>query len=166
MRVRGVRAVAQELEVRLLQNSGHSDDEIARRALDTIKWNVDVPSDWIKLVVDKGCVTLTGEVDWQFQREAAAASIRQLTGVKDILNHIVLRQRPKADDLRERIEAALRRSAEVEAHAIRVLVDGDRVVLEGRVRSPLERQVLEGAVWAAPGVRSIDDRVEIGELPG
>ena len=163
MRVRGVRAVAQELEVRPTTAFSMPDDEIARRALEMIKWNVDVPGGWIKLIVDNGYITLSGEVDWQFQRQAAEDCIRQLGGLKGTFNHITLRRRPQVDDLERRIEAALRRSAEIEAHAIRVAVYDDHVMLEGRVRTPYERKVLERAIWAAPGVRSVDDRVEIGE---
>jgi osmotically-inducible protein OsmY len=163
MRVRGVRAVAQELEVRPPASCSVADDEIARRGVEVIEWNVDMPGGWIKLIVDKGYVTLSGQVDWQFQRQAAEDCIRRLGGVKGILNHIALRHRPQVDDVKDRIEAALKRNAEIEAHAIRVSVFNDHVMLEGSVRSAHERKLLEHAVWGAPGVRSVDDRVKIGE---
>jgi osmotically-inducible protein OsmY len=163
MRVRGVRAVAQELEVRPPRGTSTSDSEIAARALELINWNVDIPAGWVKLIVEKGYVTLTGQVDWQFQRQAAERCVHQLDGVKGIVNHIALRLRPQIDDVTERIQAALKRSAEIEAHAIRVSVFNDHVMLEGRVRTPHERKLLEHAVWGAPGVRSLDNRVEVGE---
>lgn len=164
MRVRGVRAVAQEIEVRPPERPSASDDDIARRALEVVTCDLDLPGGWIKVVVDAGHVTLTGEVDWHFQREAAEEAIRRIGGVTGTTNHILLRRKPKADDLQQRIEAALTRSAEIEARAVRVTVFNDHVVLDGRVRSPSARKVLERAVWAAPGVRSVDDRVEIGEV--
>lgn len=163
MRVRGVRAVAQQIEVRPPKVFANSDDEIARHAVDSIRWDVSVPSEWITPVVDKGRVTLKGEVDWQYQRVQAEACVRRLAGVTDVYNHITLRTRPAAENLKERIEAALQRSAAIEARSIRVHVDDNRVTLEGHVHSQAERSALEQAVWAAPGIRWIDDRVSIGE---
>jgi osmotically-inducible protein OsmY len=167
LRVRGVQAVAQEIEVRLPKGPkdfSTSDDEIAKRALDAMQWDVRVPNEWIKPVVENGLVTLKGEVDWQYQRTAAEECIRHIAGVTDVFDHITLRSRPVADDLQDRIEAALRRNAAIEAGSIRVTVLNDHVVLEGWVRSKAEHSAMEQAVWAAPGVRSIDDRVKIGEL--
>lgn len=163
MRVRGVRAVAQQIEVRPPKRFSNSDDEIARHAADSIKWDVRVPNEWIKPVVDKGSVTLKGEVDWQYQRAAAEACVRRLPGITNVYNHITLRVRPAAEDLKQRIEAALQRNAAIEAHSIRISVEDHRVTLEGHVHSYNERSALEQAVWAAPGVTWIDDRVRIDE---
>jgi osmotically-inducible protein OsmY len=163
LRVRGVRAVAEEIEVRLPKSCSTSDDEVAKRALDAIRWDVRVPKDWIKLVVEHGRVTLQGEVDWQYQRAAAEECVRHFVGVTQVYNHITLRSRPVAEDLQDRIEAALQRNAAIEARSIRVSVDNDRVVLEGWVHSKAEHSAIEQAVWAAPGVQSIDDRMKIGE---
>jgi osmotically-inducible protein OsmY len=163
MRVRGVTAVAQQIEVRPPKRFSNSDDEIARHAADCIKWDARIPSGWITPIVDKGCVTLKGEVDWQYQRAAAESKVRHLAGVIDVYNHVTLRFRPVAEDLKQRIEAALQRNAAIEARSIRVSVDDHRIIIEGHVHSQAERSALEQAVWAAPGVTSIDDRVRIDE---
>jgi osmotically-inducible protein OsmY len=166
LRVRGVRAVAEEIEVRLPKGPrtfSTSDDEIARRALDVISWDVRLPNDWIRPVVENGRVTLKGEVDWQYQRAAAEECVRHIAGVIDVYNHVTLRDRPVAEDLQNRIEAALQRNAAIEAQSIRVAVENDHVVLEGWVHSKAEHSAMEQAAWSAPGVKSIDDRVRIGE---
>ena len=135
LRVRGVRGVADEIEVRLPKSWSTSDDEIATRALDAIRWDVRIPNEWIRPVVEGGLVTLKGEVDWQYQRAAAEECVRHITGVTDVYNHITLRARPVADDLQDRIEAALQRNAAVEARSLRVTVENDHVVLKGCVHS-------------------------------
>jgi osmotically-inducible protein OsmY len=160
-RVKGVRAVAQEVEIRLPQHKKAADDEIAKRIVDVWAWNVDVPQDRIRAKVQGGFVTLTGDVDWRFQRDAAEDSVRRLGGVMGVSNQIALKARVAAGDVRRRIEDALRRNAEAEASNIRVVVADGKVTLEGRVKALHERSVIESAAWAAPGVREVDDRVQV-----
>lgn len=161
-RVRGVRAVAEEIEVRYPNDKKLADDEIAQRALAIIGWDATVPDERIKVKVEKGWVTLSGEVQWQYQRSAAEQAVRKLSGVRGVTNLISVRAPLDVGDIRSHIEGALKRSAEVEAHAIRVGVEGGKVTLEGRVNTWHERNVVERAAWAVPGVSAVEDRLSIG----
>jgi osmotically-inducible protein OsmY len=161
-RVRGVRAIAQEIEVRYPSDPKTSDDEIAKRALNALRWDVTVPAEKIRLTVNKGLVTLTGEVRGFYERRAAENAIRNLTGVTGIINNITIKPRVQASDVKQKIEAALKRHAEVEAQAIRVSVLNDKVTLDGKVDNWDERQAVENAAWSAPGVRLVEDRLVIG----
>ncbi|WP_367253439.1 BON domain-containing protein [Pseudomonas sp. stari2] len=158
-RVKGVRALAEEIEVRLERNAGTADDTIASRALKIIHWSSDVPEGDIKVIVQGGRITLEGEVDWQYQKETVERSVRKLTGVTAVNNRLTLRPRLDVFDIQQRIEAALKRNAEVEAKDIRVKVEGDVVTLEGRVHLWRERQIAERAAWSMPGVSRVDDHL-------
>lgn len=160
-RVAGVRAVAENIEVRLAGSSVVHDDEIAKRALQSLTWTVTVPLDSVKVKVEAGWVTLTGELDWQFQSNAAAAAVRTLQGVKGVSNQITLKLHPAPSDVKDRIEGALRRSAEVEAKGIRVDVANGTVTLAGNVRSWSEREKAADAAWMTPGVKSVVDHLQI-----
>ncbi len=161
-RVRGVKAIAQEIEVRLPGDKKVNDDEIADRAVAILSWSTVVPRETVKVKVAKGWVTLTGRLHWNFQRMAAEAAIRKLSGVIGVSNQIELTQTANAGDMRRRITDALKRHAEVEAERIRIDVrDDGRVTIEGDVDDWEERQAVERAVWAAPGVKSVDDRMRI-----
>jgi len=161
-RVRGVRAIAEELEVRPVHTRPHADDEIAKRALNMLNWDVMVPAEDIQVKLQQGWLTLSGAVDWQYQRTAAEDDVRKLSGVLGVTNLVTIKPRAQGDDLKERIEDALKRNAAIEAHNIKVDVTNGNVTLEGRVHGWHEREVLETAVWAAPGVKSVDDRVTVG----
>jgi osmotically-inducible protein OsmY len=161
-RVRGVRAIAQEIEVRYPSDPKTSDDEIAKRALDALRWDVTVPDEKIKLTVHKGLVTLTGEVSWQYERSAAERAVLRLFGVTGVANSITIKPRVQAADVKRKIEEALKRYAEVEAQAIRVSVLNDKVTLDGKVDNWDERQAVENAAWSAPGVRFVEDHLAIG----
>jgi osmotically-inducible protein OsmY len=141
-RVKGVNAIAEEIEVRLPSDAKRSDDEIAARALDILKWQVGVPADRIRVKVEKGTVTLTGEVDWQFQKTDAEHVVHKLTGVASVVNQIRVASPVRASEVKEKIQKALERSADVEASRIAVLTDGGRVVLSGKVRAWYERDIL------------------------
>ncbi|MDI2143638.1 MULTISPECIES: BON domain-containing protein [unclassified Pseudomonas] len=158
-RVKGVRALAEEIEVRLERNAGTADDTIASRALKIIHWSSDVPEGDIKVIVQGGRITLEGEVDWQYQKETVERSVHKLTGVTAVNNRLTLRPRLDVFDIQQRIEAALKRNAEVEAKDIRVKVEGDVVTLEGRVHLWRERQIAERAAWSMPGVSRVDDHL-------
>lgn len=160
-RVKGVRAIAQEIEVRWPSDRKTSDDEIAQRALKIIEWDATVPDGKVQLTVQKGWVTLTGEVPWYFQSRAAETAVRKLSGVTGITNAITIKPTVQAGDIKHRIEDALKRNAEVEANQIRVLVSGGRVTLEGKVKAWHERALAERAAWAAPGVNMVEDHLAV-----
>ncbi|WP_145106040.1 BON domain-containing protein [Cereibacter sediminicola] len=159
--IKGVRGIAQDIEVRPVGANVTADDEIARRVLDVLKWNASVPTDAVKVKVAKGWVTLSGAVEWNFQREAAEHSIRGIAGVVGISNAIVIATKLSPADLRLRIERALKRRAELEMSDIRVEVSGGTVTLDGKVHSIGERRAAEQAVWAAPGVVDVRDRLSV-----
>ena len=162
-RVKGVKAIAQEIKVRIPGDKQRDDDEIAQRAVDILAWNSLIPRDAIHVRVQNGFVTLSGQLDWNFQRKAAEADIRKLTGVAGVINEITLKPAIQAVDVKQRITDALKRHAEIEARNIKVDVrDGDTVSLEGEVDNWDERQAVVNAAWSAPGVRSVDDRLRIG----
>jgi osmotically-inducible protein OsmY len=160
-RVAGVKAVANELEIRLPFSSERTDEDIARAAVNRLEWTITVPKDRIKVKVSKGWVTLEGEVDWQFQKNAAAEAVRNLVGIKGVINHIVVKERPSTAEVKAKIEEALKRSAEVDASHITVETEGDKVILKGTVRSWFEREEAERAAWRAPGVRKVDNRIVV-----
>jgi osmotically-inducible protein OsmY len=160
-RVKGVRAIAQEIEVRLPSDRKTSDDEIAQRALKIIEWDTTIPNGKVQLKVQEGWVTLAGEVQWYFQSSAAEAAVRKLSGVTGITNNITIKPAAHAGDIKHRIENALKRNAELEANQIRVLVSGHRVTLEGKVGAWHERVLAERAAWAAPGVAIVEDRLAV-----
>ncbi|HVV92985.1 MAG TPA: BON domain-containing protein [Hyphomicrobiales bacterium] len=161
-RVRGVRGIAQEIEVRSPYAKTNADDEIAKRAVDVIGWDTLLPKNAIQVKVEGGWLTLSGTVEWQYQRTAAEENVRKLSGVLGVTNLIAIKPRPQVPDIKKRIEDALKRNAEIEAGGIRINVAGDKVTLEGKVRAWHEREMLETAVWAAPGVGQVIDRVTVG----
>ncbi|MCZ7866206.1 BON domain-containing protein [Agrobacterium salinitolerans] len=160
-RVKGVKGIAEEIEVRPFRANLTADDEIAKRAVSTLKWNTVVPDDAVNVQVEKGWISLRGAVEWQYQKEAAADAVRTLTGVLGVTNWIEVKPRVSVADVKKRIEDALKRNAEVEAQKIRINVADGEVVLEGKVDAWSERQAAERAAWAAPGVRSVVDHLRI-----
>lgn len=159
--IRGVKAIAQEIEVRPFGANLTADDEIARRALDVLRWNTTIPVGAVKVKVQAGWLTLTGSLEWNYQREAAARAVRELAGVKGVSNTITIAAKASPSDIRDRIEKALKRQAELDMQNIRVSVLDGAVTLEGRVHSLNERRVAEQAVWAAPGIREVRDRLSV-----
>jgi osmotically-inducible protein OsmY len=160
-RVRGVRAIAEGIEVRLPDAHKASDDEIAQRVLSVLSWHAAVPQA-ITAKVEHGWVQLTGSVDWQFERQAAEAAVRRLSGIVGVCNDIQIKTRPHAPDVKRKIEDALRRSIDAELTGIHVaVVDGGSVTLEGRVHTHYQRTLAERAAWSVPGVQLVDDRLMV-----
>ena len=154
-RVAGVRAVALELDVKVASPHRRSDTEIAAAAEHALQWNTTIPAKAIRLTVEHGVVSLEGEVEWDFQRRAAASAIRPLMGVVELRNDLRLRARPQRADLAQRIEDALGRQALREARQIHVAVDATRVKLTGLVNSAHDREAVERTAWQAPGVTEV-----------
>jgi len=164
LRVYGVRAVANDLTVHLVSGTERTDTEIAQAAVSALRWNTVVPADRISVAVANGWVSLTGTVDHYYQSAAAERSLRDLAGVKGVSNGIRLQAPTRAvsiADVAAKIEAAFRRSAEVDARRIHVTASDGKIVLIGNVHSWAERQEAERAAWAAPGVTQVDDRLMV-----
>jgi osmotically-inducible protein OsmY len=158
-RVHGVKAIAEEIEIRFAFDPKTSDAEIAQRILDIFKWDVTIPDDKLKVKVEHGWVTLSGEVEWHYQKEGARKAAGKISGVKGVTDMITVEPRASAYDVRERIMAAFKRSSTIDANSIDVAVDGSTVKLSGRVHGWNERKTAENAAWAAPGVTRVEDNI-------
>ena len=160
-RIRGVRAVANDLDVRLPSSSIRTDPDIARAVADALDWNVSVPKGRIKPKVEKGWVTLEGDVDWYFQKEATERAVRAITGVKGVTSLITVKAQPTPTDVKNKIKQALERGAEVDADRITVEVDGNKAILRGTVRSFAERRDAERAALNAPGITEVENKIVV-----
>ena len=160
-RVSGANAIAEELKVRYASDAKTADHEIAKRILDMFAWNSLIPEDRIQVKVEHGWVTLTGEAKWHYQSKEAARVTSQISGVTGVSNSVKITNQVHAGDVRKRIEDAFERQADLDANAVTISVDGNRVTLGGHVSAWYERQVAERAAWAAPGVTQVIDRIAV-----
>ena len=160
-RVLGVKALATEMDVKLPGSSHRNDADIARSAENALQWTTYVPNDEIKVMVENGWVTLSGEVDWGYKKQAAAAAMRNLLGVKGVSDQIAIKPKASVSAVKSDIEAALKRCARNEAEAISVDVDGGKVTLSGSVHSWSERESAANSAWRAPGVCKVVDNITV-----
>lgn len=159
-RVKGVRAIAEEIEVRLPGSVRRGDDEIAAAALERLFWDVSVPKDAVKVRVQDGYVTLTGELDWHFQHEEVARIIRSLAGVTGIANQITLKQRPNSSKIQDDIGHALHRSWLSNDH-VKVMANDGEVHLTGTVDSWQDRRMAGTTAWRASGTTSVVNDIRV-----
>lgn len=160
-RVFGVRAVANELDVKLPFTSTHTDEDIAIACIDALKANTAVPDERIKVVVNDGWVAIEGTVEWQYQKEAAEQAIRNLSGITGITDAIKLKPTASAADIKRQIEAAFKRSAAVDAQRVTVETRDGKVILQGKVRSWAEMDEAERVAWSAPGVSAVISEITV-----
>ncbi|NML10324.1 BON domain-containing protein [Sphingobium sp. AR-3-1] len=160
-RVAGVKALAEEIKVRFASDPKTADHEIAKRILDMFSWNVSIPDDKIAVKVEHGWVTLSGTVDWYYQSDEARKVAGKVNGVIGVSNLIELHTLPTSGDVKDRIVAAIKRNADLDAASVTVFTDGGKVTLGGKVRAWNERQIAERAAWAAPGVTKVEDNIVV-----
>lgn len=158
-RVKGVRAIAEDITVRYPFDAKTSDAEIAKRVADLLQWDPLVPDDKINVTVENGVVRLRGDVEWNYQKELAFKDASKIGGVVRIDNWIQVSPSVNTADVRERIEQAFERQADLETEKIHVRAEGQKVILEGKVSSWSKRNIAERAAWAAPGVTQIEDKL-------
>ena len=160
-RVAGVKALAVEIDVKLSGSTKHTDADIARTAENVLLWTTYLPKDSVKIMVEDGWVTLSGQVQWGFQRATATAAVRYLMGVKGVSDQITIKPGVTASAVKSDIEAALKRRATNEANGIKVAVNGSEVTLTGKVPTWAERDAAGSAAWGTSGVSNVIDNIAI-----
>jgi osmotically-inducible protein OsmY len=163
-RVPGVKAVVNEIEVRLPGSAERTDHDLAKAVLNALRWDAAIPTGKVDVTVSQGWVTLKGEVEYAFQKRDAERAVQHLAGVKGVTNLIVVKPPVSPTDLKQQIERALIRNAETDARRITVEVEGSKVILRGTVRSYAEKQAAEDTAWAAPGVTEVDNHIMVSPM--
>jgi osmotically-inducible protein OsmY len=161
LRVFGVRSVANEIEVKLPDDNERTDEDIALAVTNALQWNTSVPKDSIQAVVENGWVTLKGEVEWLYQKTSAETAVRYLLGVKGVINEVTIKPRVMPSEVKEKIEAAFKRNAALDAQGIQVETHEGKVTLRGKVHSWAEHDQAWQAAWSAPGVTEVKDKLTI-----
>ena len=160
-KVAGVKALAVELDVTLPGSSNRSDGDIARTAENVLEWTTNWPKDHVKVMIENGWITLSGEVDYEYQRQLASSSVRHLMGVKGVSNQVTIKSKLTSNSVKNDIEAALKRRALTDAQEIMVTVNGGKVTLTGVVHSWSERDMVSDSVWNTPGVTDVSDNISV-----
>ena len=160
-RVSGVHGVANELVVELPSRLERDDTDIAQAAVRALEWRSDVPEDRVRATASKGWLTLDGEVEWQFQKDAAYKAVRHLSGVKGVNNLIQIKPRASATEVKQKIQQAFKRSAGIDAQHVQVQTEGSKVILTGTTTSWSEYEDAEWAAWSAPGVSEVENRLKV-----
>jgi osmotically-inducible protein OsmY len=163
-RVPGVKAVANDIEVRLPGFAERTDTDLASAVLNALRWDAAIPTGKVDVTVSQGWVTLKGEVEYAFQKRDAERAVRRLSGVKGVSNLITVKPQVFPSDLKQQIERALVRNAETDARNITIEVEGSKVILRGTVRSYAEKQAAEDTAWSAPGVTEVENRIVISPM--
>jgi osmotically-inducible protein OsmY len=164
-RVKGVRAIVNDLAVKLPGGAERSDADIAHAALDAMRWDIEIPHDRITVKVTDGWVTLEGEVQWYFQKDSAERAVGHLAGVKGVSNLLLVSPTPAPSNIKQRIKETFKRQAELDADHITVEAAEHKVVLKGNVESLAEKRAAERAAWNSPGVTRVDNQLRVGPAP-
>ncbi|TLP81742.1 BON domain-containing protein [Maribacter sp. ACAM166] len=160
-RVQGVKAVAEDIEVVYGVSYKPNDTEIAKAAVNAIKWDTSIPDDKVMIKVEDGWVYLSGEVNWDYQKRAAKGAVQNLIGVRGVVNSIKLKSTVKSKDVKNRISEAFKRSATIDSNKVKVAVDGDTVTLTGTVTSIKEKEDAQRAAYFAPGIYNVKNNLKV-----
>jgi osmotically-inducible protein OsmY len=161
-RVQGVAGVVEELKVDLFPGMEKTDTDIAEAVRRALEWNVVVAHKQIKFLVEDGWITLEGELEWNYQRQSAFDAVAHLSGVQGVRNLMTLEAHPSSDTILQHLEAAFRRSAELDAHRVHIDLDGGNVTLSGSLPTWAERDAASRAAWSTSGVASVDNKIIVG----
>ena len=166
-RVDGVRGIANDLDVEVPERHQRTDTDVAQSALDALRWDVTVPAQALQVKVEKGWLTLSGEVEWHFQKRHAEDAVRRLRGLRGVINLVTVKPQLTALDVKRKIEDAFERNARIHAGGIQVVVEANRITLTGTASSLTEMREAEAAAWAAPGVTEVANEIQVSEAqPG
>ena len=160
-RVAGVKAIADDIQVTLLESHSRTDGDIAAAAVNRLEWDLTIPKGAVIITVSGGRITLEGQLEWWYQKESAEKAVQHLTGVKAVVNLITIKPKHGHSNIEANITLAFKRSAILDAEKIQVQSEGDRITLRGKVKSYAERDEAERTAWSAPGVFSVDNQIEV-----